>query len=57
MSNLPHQCVGLLVGGQGEGHECLIPLERVEDVELGEALPEELVGQLIWRELPLVKLG
>ena len=50
-AQLRHQCGGLLIGGQGEGHECLILLERVEGVELGEALPEGLVGQLIWREL------
>ena len=41
--HLPHQRGGLLVGSQGEGHECLIPLERVEGVELGEVLPEGLI--------------
>ena len=46
----PHQHGGLLVSGQGEGYECLIPLERVEGVKLSEALPEGLVGQLVWRE-------
>ena len=30
--HLPHQLGGLLVSGQGEGHELLIPLERVEGV-------------------------
>ena len=35
--HLPHQLGGLLVSGQGEGHELLIPLERVEGVQLGEA--------------------
>ena len=31
-AHLPHQLGGLLVSGQGEGHEFLIPLERVEGV-------------------------
>ena len=31
-AHLPHQLGGLLVSGQGEGHELLIPLERVEGV-------------------------
>ena len=30
--HLPHQLGGFLVSGQGEGHELLIPLERVEGV-------------------------
>ena len=30
--HLPHQLGGLLISGQGEGHELLIPLERVEGV-------------------------
>ena len=42
---------GYLFGSQGEQHECLIILERVESVELGEAFLEGLVGQLVWREL------
>ena len=29
-AHLSHQLGGLLVSGQGEGHEFLIPLERVE---------------------------
>ena len=32
VQHLPHQLGGLLVSGQGEGHELLIPLERVESV-------------------------
>ena len=31
-AHLPHQLGGLLVSSQGEGHEFLIPLERVEGV-------------------------
>ena len=50
-AHLPHQSGGLLVGCQGERHDCLIPLERVEGVELGKALPGGLIGQLIWRVL------
>ena len=49
--HLPHQLGGLLVSGQGEGHELLIPLERVEGVQLGEALLEGLIGSLVWRVL------
>ena len=30
--HLPHKLGGLLVSGQVEGHEFLIPLERVEGV-------------------------
>ena len=30
--HLPHQLGGFLVSGQGERHELLIPLERVEGV-------------------------
>ena len=30
--HLPHQLGQFLVSGQGEGHELLIPLERVESV-------------------------
>ena len=43
------------MGGQGEEHECMIPLKRVEGVELSEALPEGLIGQLIWRVLDEVQ--
>ena len=42
--HLPHQLGGLLVSAQGEGQELLIPLERVEGVQLGEALLEGLIG-------------
>ena len=53
-AHLSHQGGGFLAGSQGEGHECLIPLERVEDVELSEAFLERLVGQLVRRELDKV---
>ena len=35
-AHLPHQGGELLVGGQGETHAILLPLEGVEGVELGE---------------------
>ena len=49
-SHLPYQSRGFLVGGQGERHNSLIPLESVEGVS-GEAFLEGLVGQHVWREL------
>ena len=36
-THLPHQGGGLLVRGQGETHESLLPLEGVEGVKLEEA--------------------
>ena len=45
--HLPHQLGGLLVSCQDEGHELLIPLERVEGVQLGEAFLERLIGELV----------
>ena len=39
-AHLPHQSGGLLIGGQGETHKSLLPLEGVEGLELGEAFLE-----------------
>ena len=39
-AHLPHQGGELLVGGQGETHAIMLPLEGVEVLELGEAFLE-----------------
>ena len=49
--HLTHECRRFLVSCQGEGHQGLIPLERVQHVQVGEVLLEGLVGALLGRKL------